>query len=108
MALRSAYSLYFAWGYFANGERNSSSIRLMLGVVPHPLVVIAFAVSFAATRASRHHFYDETLEGQTWVLTSLKHIGVGIVCACGTFAVTLRKEADIRQAIKGMLLKQTL
>eukprot|EP00984_Skeletonema_dohrnii_P019676 scaffold9468_cov130-Skeletonema_dohrnii-CCMP3373.AAC.2 len=108
MALRSAYSLYFAWGYFANGERNSSSISLMLGAVPHPFVVIAFAMSFAATRASKDHFYDETLEGQTWMLASLKHIGVGIVCACGTFAVTLRKEADIRQAIKGLLLKQAL
>jgi hypothetical protein len=105
MALRSLYSLYFAWGYFANGKRNLSSIGRMFRAVPHPLVVIAFIVSFVVTRASRDYFYDETFVGQTWMLASLKHIGVGIVCACGTFALTLWKEADIRHAIRGLVVK---
>ena len=103
MALRSLYSLYFAWGYFANGERNISSIGRMCRAVPHPLVVISCIVSFVVTRASRGYFYDETLVGQSWMLASLKHIGVGIGCVCTTGAVTLWKEADIRHAVRGCL-----
>jgi len=102
MALRSLYSLYFAWCYFSNGERNLSSIGRMFRAVPHPLVIIAFILSCVVTRASRDYFYNETLVGQTWMLASLKHVSVGVVCACGTFAATLWKEEDIRHAIRGL------
>lgn len=106
MALRSLYSLYFARGYFGNGQRNLSSSCNLARAVPHPLVLIAFTISFVITRASRDHFYDETLQGKTWMLASLRHVCVGIVCAGLTFALTLRKEADIRQAMKGLLKKR--
>lgn len=106
MALRSLYSLYFARGYFCNGQKNSSSSFNLIRAVPHPLVIIAFTVSFVVTRASRNYFYDETLQGKTWLMASLKHVCVGILCACLTFALALRKESDIRQAIKGLLMKR--
>ncbi|KAL7500835.1 hypothetical protein ACHAWT_008752 [Skeletonema menzelii] len=108
MVLRSLYSLYFACGYLGNGKMNLNSIcRMFLGM-PHPLVVTAFAISFAITRSSRDYFYDETLEGKSWVFASLKHIVVGIICACVTFALTLKQDADIRQALRGLFLKRAV
>ncbi len=103
MALRSLYSLYVAFGYFGNGKRNLNSISRMLQGMPHPLAVIAFTISFAITRASRDYFYDETLEGHMWMLASLKHIVVGVVCASVTFALTLKQDADILQALMRLL-----
>jgi oligosaccharide translocation protein RFT1 len=99
MALRSLYSLYVAWGYFADGQRNFHSLRRMFQMLPRPLVVIAFATSFVITRMSKNLFYDETLVGITWMMASLKHVGVGIVCACVTGGLTLWLETDIWIAV---------
>ncbi len=103
MALRSLYSLYVAWGYFA--ERNFRSLKSMLQMLPLPLVVIAFATSFVITRMSKNLFYDETLVGITWMMASLKHVGVGIVCACVTGGLTLWLEKDIWIAVRAMVKK---
>ena len=105
MALRSLYSLYVAWGYFADGQRNFYSLRRMLQMLPRPLVVIAFATSFVITRMSKNLFYDETLVGITWMLASLKHVGVGIVCVCAASGLTLWLETDIRSAVMAMVKK---
>ena len=105
MAMRSLYSLQFAWNYFRNGDK-SFSISQMFRAMPHFLVVTAFAMSYVVTRASRDYFYDETFEGRTWMLASVKHIGVGLVGVCVTFAFTMMKEVEIRQAIKGLVLKK--
>ncbi|KAL7454265.1 hypothetical protein ACHAWC_005891 [Mediolabrus comicus] len=103
MALRSLYSLYVAWGYFA--ERNFRSLRRMLQMLPRPLVVIAFATSFVITRMSKNLFYDETLVGITWMMASLKHVGVGLVCTCVTGGLTLWLESDIWIAVRAMVKK---
>lgn len=103
MALRSLYSLYVAWGYFA--ERNFRSLRRMLQMLPRPLVVIAFATSFVITRMSKNLFYDETLVGITWMMASLKHVGVGMVCACVSGGLTLWLEKDIWIAVRAMVKK---
>jgi hypothetical protein len=105
MALRSLYSLYVAWGYFADGQRNFRSLRRMFQMLPRPLVVIAFATSFVITRMSKNLFYDETLVGMIWMMASLKHVGVGIVCACVTGGLTLWSEKDIWIAVRAMVKK---
>lgn len=102
MALRSLYSLYFALVYFSN-DKTCPGIGCMFEMLPHPLVAISFAVSFVITRASRDYFYNETLMGKTWLLTSLEHIGVGVVCLCVTGAMTMWLERDIQHAIKALL-----
>jgi oligosaccharide translocation protein RFT1 len=102
MALRSLYSLYFALIYFSN-DKTCPGIGCMFEMLPHPLVAISFAVSFVITRASRDYFYNETLMGKTWLLTSLEHIGVGVVCLCVTGAMTMWLERDIQHAIKALL-----
>lgn len=105
MALRSLYSLYVAWGYFADGQRNFHSLRRMFQMLPRPLVVIAFATSFVITRMSKNLFYDETLVGITWMMASLKHVGVGMVCACVSGGLTLWLEKDIWIAVRAMVKK---
>jgi oligosaccharide translocation protein RFT1 len=105
MALRSLYSLYVAWDYFADGQRNFHSPRIMLQMLPRPLVVITFATSFVITRMSKNFFYDETLVGITWMMASLKHVGVGLVCTCVTSGLTLWLESDIWIAVRAMVKK---
>lgn len=116
MALRSAYSLYFAAGYFSSeGSGSSENVgrtrwavitRLTRNMFPRTPVVFAFLVSFFTTKHSQKFYSDAvglTSNGdgvsKAFIVSAAKHVGVGMLCALTTLAIAIQTEKQFRRSI---------
>jgi len=116
MALRSAYALYFAAGYFTTEESSSSKVagktrwaalmRLAKSMSPRTPVVFAFLFSFLMTRHSLKLNSEAVgaaggsdVETEVFVVAAAKHIGIGLLCALTTLAIAVRTEKQFRMSI---------
>ena len=108
MALRSAYSLYFATRYFAKAGRRSSFIGVVSRMLPNILVVAAFGVSFVVTRMSKIHQYDAQIAvgDARWMIAGAQHVAAGIICVGFITIITWIVEKDIRISIMNMIKRK--
>jgi oligosaccharide translocation protein RFT1 len=76
-------------------------LRLVTKMTPPPLVLLAFATSYAATRMSRLVFDPKTNTGLPLLQAAAQHVGVGAACGVGilTLAYTVEKQLlrDLRR-----------
>ena len=109
MALRAAYSLYFATRYFAKAGRRGSFISVLSRMLPNILVVAAFGISFVVTKMSKSHVYDAQIAADRtrWMFAGVQHITTGIICVATTTILLLRLEKDIRISIMNMIKRKT-
>jgi len=110
MALRSAYSLYFATRYFAKaGKRISFIISVLSRMLPNILVVAAFGVSFVVSRLSKIHIYDAQIDTDStrWVIAGAQHITIGVTCVVITLGITWMVEKDIRISMLNIIKRKT-
>ena len=108
MALRSAYSLYFATRYFAKAGRMSSFISVLSRMLPNILVVTAFGLSFIVTRISKIHVYSAqiTTKDASWVKFGATHIIIGVTCVVITLGITWVVEKNIKSSVINMIKRK--
>ena len=64
-------------------------------------------LSFAATQASSKHIYNAQIDkGGSWIVAGARHIGVGVLCAIVTAALSLKLEKDVRNAIMRLIKRK--
>lgn len=104
MGLRSAYSLYYASNYFR--EKVTKSIGagclsdMITKILPHPLVIGAFAAAYATTNASLISNYEAPIsQGSNWLASAITHIFVGVASVLAIVALSLYLEDDVRGAV---------
>ena len=128
MSIRSVYSVYFATCYFNEREQSKHQAslrqtlrRLLRTMLPHPVVLTTFVVSWVLTRWSwmrvqQVHrsgfdessdnlydialFYEEyDIRNKKWLLLSLQHVLVGVSCAVGIALISFIMEVDFRRSL---------
>ena len=112
MGFRSAYSLYFASRYFARigGQQISIfyGLKVLMKIIPHPLVVGLFATSFAVSKQSKEKYYEIPIaQGVDWLIPAFQHVFVGLSCVLVIIAVFLYMEHDIRAALFNLAGKKS-
>ena len=137
MSIRSVYSVYFATCYFNEREQSKHQAslghtlrRLLRTMLPHPVVLLTFVVSWGITRWSwmrvqQVHrsgfddssdnlydiglFYEEyDIRKKTWLLLSLQHVLVGVSCVVGIALVSYIKEVDFRRSLVSLFRDRKL
>lgn len=110
MGLRSIYSVCYAANYFHKEQQHDPKAPLSFGrilqrlvwqMLPHPVVLVAFGSSFAATRRSLM-FFHEQVDGipsgtMVWWKAVSSHVGVGAACAIGTLSLAYVLETSFRK-----------
>ena len=103
MGLRSMYSIYYASRYFTklNEQNNRLGLfKIFMQMIPHPIVLGVYTASFILTRTSKINIYEAAIaQDANWLVSGLKHIGVGITCVVVIVGVSLYVEDNIRSAL---------
>jgi len=108
MLLRSIFSFYFAFQYFAKRSESIKSIRtLMRGFLPSGLVFFSSLLSYVATRYSKTFFVAATRDCSSifdavWIFASIKHIVVGLLCLTLIIVAAFQTEQDYKRYIKSL------
>jgi oligosaccharide translocation protein RFT1 len=114
MLFRSGYSITFAARYFAGsrGEDKAgndawlSAQTLLTNMIPHPMVMVSFVASFAATHWSQQRMESESAflgVSSVWVALAAQHVSVGAACAAGLVAMAYATEKEFLRSFRTML-----
>lgn len=94
MFIRSMYSLYFASRYFASKTQHLKLPPILSAILPHPLVLIAFASSWLITRRSLENIVLQGFHLQLnfrstdWLLQTAQHVAIGVIMIIGIGCLT--------------------
>ncbi len=114
MALRSTYSLIYACRYFTVAGKSQKvhsgihRLKMMLKILPHPLVLLLFFSSYMATRASKNHFYNvATGTCTSWIVHASQHISIGVLCVIIVRSAALRLDEELHGALFRLATKKS-
>jgi len=111
MGLRICYSIHFAAKYFKVGF-----MKLMRAMLPHPLVLVGFVVSYGVTRLSlgRLQAYESTLTSGTislrnvdWLVHASQHVFLGILSLLLLLGVAMSLEQNFRRQLRNIFKERT-
>jgi len=105
MALRSAYSLYFALSYFENARNKATPYprsKFFQKLFPKPSIIAVFMTAYISMRHSRDYF----MGGNQLKFVSLEtasHVSVGILCLVIVAGFVFAFERDFGHSLKMMV-----
>jgi oligosaccharide translocation protein RFT1 len=107
MALRSVYSIYYAANYLKTSDASMAGMmqRILSQVLPHWLVLIAFAASFYITRLSLANMTTKvevshiTTGSTAWMKLAVQHIAVGATGTIGILTLAYSFEGRFQRSV---------
>jgi oligosaccharide translocation protein RFT1 len=100
MLLRSLYALRFASRYF-----QQSLPSLVSTILPHPMVLCGFALTFCATKWSQQNFLEREVssEMRLWLPLAAQHVGVGVACLVGVASLVVMLERPYFRSLRNLI-----
>jgi Rft protein len=111
MLLRTIYAIRFATIHFTGGSngllQKHGTISLVLAILPHPMILIAYLVTYVLTKGSCQQFLQQEeefrLNGQElsmeWFRLAGYHISVGVTCLFGVLSAIILLEHSYLQTL---------
>jgi hypothetical protein len=111
MLIRTAFSVYYSARYFSQQQGTSipkTMMHLSSSMIPHPIVLLFFGLSFFGTQASLQRMVsrikiDELVPMSIpWLHLAVEHIGVGVTFGIGTLSLAYVTERDLQHNVRTM------
>lgn len=109
MVARALFAIYFVAGSMLDSTKRSRlsiSARLFSKMMPSPLSIGCFLLSFLATSNSQQELDIEN--GTSAMLRSaMKHVGIGVACGIGALSVAFTVETELRHNLRRFSSQKT-
>jgi len=112
MSMRSIYSIHFAARYLGDNKATSSwsaMRRLLVSVLPHPIILAGFTLAYLSTRWSLQRLQDRDLHqvldyrNKEWFTLTGQHLAMGVTSVVGIATAAVSLDVSFLRSLRSMV-----